>query len=450
MAAAATHAAQGDDYSAEKVAREILSRADVPGEFRVQAWLWVAKAQSLYGNAEAWAKVRAACEEVLKVPGLASPFQIQALRLSVPACLALRDYPAAEMAQRALMAHPGISAWERRTYRLALARTLLLQRAFAETRELLSASVPPAANGDAPLFWLRALEEWGADRQLLWSLTFYEETPSARARLELMDVLSIAGHRVTDASTREARLRLHQQRWLRSKERTSTVLFVGSSHTIRGNVPLLVEQLAASAPLGRLRIVAGEQTRMGTGMRGHWNDGDAPDTARGKMAAGLWDQVVVETFYRNSREDLLLYGSRYAEVANRCGARLVLYETPVARALEYPGGFQTFQESNLWLARELGVRLGPSVGAWMRILGPQPSEERLGILYADWIHATARGAYLSACCLYAALTGESPIGLFVPEGLLSPEEALRYQQAAWDSYQEAEVQLRARRRERDR
>jgi hypothetical protein len=62
-----------------------------------------------------------------------------------------------------------------------------------------------------------------------------------------------------------------------------------------------------------VRIAAGERTRMGTGMRGHWNDGVAHDAARGWIAAGGWDTVVVETFYRTSREELLGFGSGYKE-----------------------------------------------------------------------------------------------------------------------------------------
>ena len=183
---------------------------------------------------------------------------------------------------------------------------------------------------------------------------------------------------------------------------------------------------------------------MGTGMRGHWNDGLAHDTARGKIAAGGWDVVVVETFYRTSREDLLELGRGYAEEARRAGARLLVYETPVAKAIEYPTAYEVHHRTNVWLGERLGAAVAPCVKAWMGVLGERPQAVALDGLYADWLHASARGAYLSACCLYAALSGASPEGLWAPLETLSAGEASEYQRSAWLAFEESRVELERR------
>ena len=180
---------------------------------------------------------------------------------------------------------------------------------------------------------------------------------------------------------------------------------------------------------------------MGTGMRGHWCDGVAHDTARGRIAAGGWDAVVVETFYRTDREDLLELGRGYAEEARRAGARLLIYETPVAKAIEYPVAYEAHHRTNVWLGERLGSAVAPCVKAWMGVRGGRPQAGALERLYADWIHASARGAYLSACCLYAALSGESPEGLWAPPDLLSEGEAREYQRSAWRAFEETRVEL---------
>ena len=62
----------------------------------------------------------------------------------------------------------------------------------------------------------------------------------------------------------------------------------------------------------------------------------------------------------------------------------------------------------------------------------------MGTLYADWIHASLKGAYLTACCVYSALTNRSPAGLAYPEGV-SSEEAMLFQKIAWNSFEETEA-----------
>ena len=439
---------QGDDFSAAASAEELLREPGLPLPVIQGAWRMVARGYALYGTPAGWAKVRAASEALLEMPGLPAEWRVEALRDAASAAVELRRHTGAELVQRALLAEPRIGLLERERVRLGLARSFWAQRAFAECRETLE-QMGAAFSGIDGGDWSghrQQLEELRAQRQLLLGKCLLEEGEGLGARLALTEVAKMPGQTSVSNPAREAASLLHREAGTGGPRRIQRVLFVGSSHTIRGNVPCLVEQIAASAPPGRVRIVAGEQTRMGTGMRGHWNDGRAHDTARGKIAAGGWDTVVVETFYRTSREELLGLGSGYAEEVLRGGARLLIYETPVAKAIEYPAAYEAHHRTNVWLAERLGSGVAPCVKAWMGVLGERPEQRALDGLYADWIHASARGAYLSACCLYAALSGDSPEGLWAPPGLLSASEALEYQRSAWRAFEETCQELEQARR----
>jgi hypothetical protein len=438
---ATTHTAQSDDFTAAQFAEEALQLGAVSIQTQIEAWGLVATAYAQYGNAAGWQKVRDACGNLLAVPDLEENTRLRALHLSVSAHLALRAYPQAAFAQYALASSRALPGREQETYRLGLARTLITQGAYNAAREILERASIGVAGLPSSYGFSPGPEDLRAEHQLLWALTFYGQNDALRARLELAEVLRVPGQTATSKPAREALLRLHLHHWLPQKDPVLKVLFIGSSHTLVGDVPALVEQIAASAPVGSVRILAGEQARMGTGMRAHWNDGEAPDTARGKIAAEPWDAVVIESFYRMNREDLAQYGGWYAEVIRKRGARPVIYETPPAKAIPYPDAYEAFHQSNLWLGKMLQAPVAPSVKAWMGVFGPNPSEEKLQELYSDWIHASPRGAYLTACCIYATLTGQSPLGLWAPEGLLSPEQREFYQNAAWKASRETQAQI---------
>ena len=167
-------------------------------------------------------------------------------------------------------------------------------------------------------------------------------------------------------------------------------------------------------------------------MDAFWDDGDGPGTVRHLIAAEPWDAVRLEAFYTLKPEELAAYAGRFHERVASRGARLVLYAAPAARAQAWPDAHRAFQESVNALGASLGAPVAPAVGAYLSALGPAPAPEQMSALYNDWIHATERGNYLIACCLYAAITGCSPVGLPCHAGL--PEaEARRYQEAAWQA-----------------
>jgi tetratricopeptide (TPR) repeat protein len=429
---AETHVTEMNYDAANALIEAVLGSDSASLESKINARLLIGKIFSNYGSVAAWTKVRDACAAVIETEFAPDNARMAAHKAIVPALIALREFRMVRLSLETLVGNLSIPIGERIDFQVELARTLWLERNFSQARERL----------DGALFMMEEARLVGerrqallADIQLLLGLTFYDELNFERAKSELLKVLSMPGQNSTQKPWREANLRLRLRNLTPASGAELKVFFIGSSHTLLGNVPLLVEQIAASAPEGALRIVSGDHARMGTGMRAFWMQGDEPDTPRGKIAAEPWDAVVVETFYRMTREDLAEYGDAYSNLVRKHGARLVLYESPASKLLPYPGGLADFHTSNIWLGSRLGAAVAPSVHAWMKFFGDSPSEQRLKELYKDGIHATAKGAYLTSCCIYSALTGLSAEGLWTPREL-DPKEGLMFQQIAWRAFLE--------------
>ena len=280
-----------------------------------------------------------------------------------------------------------------------------------------------------------------ADIQLQIGLSYYDAQDYERAKPELLKVLEMPGAgvrppwdggRIFYLPAREAMLRLRLRNLIPEEKRILKVLFIGSSHTLREDIPGLVTKMAESAPADKPRIIAGDFVRMGTTIHTFWDAGDSPDTARGVIKAEPWDAVVFETFYTAKYENMLKYATLFTDLIRTKNAKVVIYESPAAKGATYPAVFRKFHGENVALSKALKIPVAPGVHAWLQCLGPKPTPEQLGTLYADWIHATPKGAYLNACCIYSALTGFSPVGLAHPG--ISEAEARVFQQTAWTAF----------------
>jgi tetratricopeptide (TPR) repeat protein len=429
----------GDSSGALGMLEGLYSAAETPGESRVKAYLLAARIYNEDGYPVSWAKAREVCFRVLELPNLSETQQTEAREALVPALWNLGEYAEAKRLLEGLVSTGVLTELRLAEYQAKLARIYLVEGACSEARVALE-----KAGGLLERVTPRdgKVHEGFAEVQLLRGLCWSQEGELEQARMELERVPSLAGQSAASAQTREARLKLSQLGVGAERESVLKVLFIGSSHTLRGNVPYLVEQMAGSAPAGVPRVRAGEHVRTGTGMRVFWEEGDHGFTARGKIASGPWDAVVVETFFKNDRQTLETYARKYAGFVREKGARLILYESPVARATRYPEGFEAFHAENIRLGGLLPeVSIAPSVDAWTRFLGVAPSARKMDVLYADWIHATLEGAYLSACCIYAALTKASPEGLAVP-GKISDKDARLFQSIAWNAFKETEAASR--------
>ena len=431
---ASSYMDDADASSAIPVLQSVLNNPETLEDTKAAAYLLTAKIYSDYGDPSSWVKARDASLQALTLPHISDASRTAAREALVPALLYLGENTLARKELEVLTVADTLSTRTRVSHLLGLARVLLLEAAYPEARNALDQALTLLGEATQPSD--NAAETF-AEIQLLRGISFFEEGDAPRAQEELQRVIGMPGQSSSSAQTRAALLRLSLRKWLPTEAPVLNVLFIGSSHTIRGNIPLLVEQLAASAPSGTPRVRAGEHVRTGTGMRAFWEEGDARHTARGEIAAEPWDAVVVETFFRNDRETLEYYTQKYTGLVRSKSARLIVYESPVAKATPYPEGFAAFHAENIRLGKILHVPLAPSVHAWMQFLGENPAPEKLNVLYADWIHASVKGAYLNACCIYSALTHRSAEGLAHPKEL-TDEEAMLFQKLAWSSFCDTE------------
>jgi len=380
--------------------------------------------------------------EALSIPGIAPEQETTARRGLVKAYMGLRQFSEAREAMKVLASDPNLKPEEKPANRIAIGTTCFLEGKYAEAREELKKALEMEGVSNAQK----------ADIQLKIALSYYEADDDERARPELEKVLTMAGAdnppyrgdgygNYIPSSARQARLRLLTLKPAEKRADTVAVLFIGGSLTLRGLMPYLVERISASATEERPRIMAGMYTRGGTKIDTFWNDGDTRDTARGMIASMPWDAVVIATFHTTGREDLLKYGELFGDFARSKNIKPVFYECQLPRASPYPETIRKFHEDNVALKETLNIPVAPVALAMTYYLGDEATREEIGTLYADWIHYSPKGMYLVACCLYSAITGYSPVGLYHPENI-APEDATALQEAAWKAVKETNANLK--------
>jgi hypothetical protein len=235
------------------------------------------------------------------------------------------------------------------------------------------------------------------------------------------------------------------------------VLFIGNSYTYNNNLPAQLRALAHSAtpavPL-ETRTVA----RPGVRLQQHWERGEALAALR----QGPWDYVVLQ---EQSTLGLLLiegrhevndpdrafhpYARRFAEEARKVGAQPLFLLTWARR--DTPESQARLTQAYMSVAREIGASIIPAGLAWARVRQEHPD---IPLYHQDGSHPSPAGSYLTACALYATLTGRSPVGLAsvltghpMPEGVLKASktvtlasltapEAGHLQGMAWATYEE--------------
>ena len=192
-----------------------------------------------------------------------------------------------------------------------------------------------------------------------------------------------------------------------------SVLFVGNSYTYFNHLAEIVSGIAASKVDGPA-IDATSVVRGGATLRFHLEDG----TALRELERGGWDFVVLQ-------EQSLLGGTRGPDGEPRvadatafhasvrewvghiraAGAAPLLYMTWARRS--QPNMQEQLTEAYLSIGEELGVKVASVGEAWAE------SRWRLMTLplhIYDGSHPSATGSYLTACVIYAALTGQDPRG----------------------------------------
>ena len=425
------------DQPAIAALEKALAQKGVSNQTKLHAGILLG--QTLLKYPWVYSRAREVFADILKSPEITTEQKVAAQTGQVKVLMGLKEYAEARGLMESLAANETVAPSIRLSTRVSIGKTLMLERNFEAARiEFANALATPGVS-----------DAIKADIQLQIGLSFYDAKDYERAKPELMKMFEMPGAdvrppwdggRIFYLPAREAVLRLRLRNLIPDDKKVLKVLFIGSSHTLREDIPGLVTKIAESAPADKPRIIAGDYVRMGTTINTFWDAGESPDTARGVNNAEPWDAVVFETFYNMKYDDLLKYGTLFADQIRSGNARPVLYESPIAQASVYPDAYRQFHDNNVALATALKAPLAPSVHAWMQFLGPHPTAEQFGTVYADWIHAAPKGAYMTACSIYSALTGCSPVGLAHPN--LSDADAAVLQQAAWKAFQESNPNLK--------
>lgn len=195
------------------------------------------------------------------------------------------------------------------------------------------------------------------------------------------------------------------------------VLFIGNSYTSTGDLPGLVQKLAAG-PDQAQAIGVDSITPGGVTFSDHWMSTGAV----ARIDTGGFSHVVLQDQSVDPVGDpasFQTYGMQLAAEAQQHGAQVVLYETWARQtgdalyAEAWSGGDpktlqQRLRDAYASLAKLTGASVAPVGDAWETSLATQPS---IQLFQADGSHPTEAGTYLAACVFYATLTGRSPVGI---------------------------------------
>ncbi len=380
-----------------------------------------------------------AFSQSLELPEITAEQKTAAQKGLVKALMGLRKFAEARAVMMKLMADTSLTPAEKLATQIAIGTTCMSEGKYPEARTELTKAMSMEGVSDTDK----------ADIQLQIGLCYYAEKDFERARTELQKVSAMPGANTmlvrldgwgNYVPSSEANRRLRKMNPADGKEKYITVFFIGSSMTLRGYMPSVVETVSASAPAGQPRIITGKYTRGGTGIEVFWEDGETRDTSRGMIAAEQWDVVVLETSILRSAESNLKYGKLFCELIRSRNIKPVIYESQVKQDAVYPEVHQKFHEDEVLLAKTLQSPLAPVVLAQMYYVAANPAA-KIGMFYDDWIHPSEKSIYLAAYCIYSTITGYSPVGLFHPKNI-SDEDAKALQEAAWKAVQEANPDLK--------
>ena len=221
----------------------------------------------------------------------------------------------------------------------------------------------------------------------------------------------------------------------------SDVLTFGNSYTSANSLSSMLEELLRSAdsPSNTSDFTTG-----GWKISDHWDDVNTSGSAQNlSLATGVWDTVIVQDqsqvpgFYRTNA-DWLASKNGSINLADRIdseGAAMMLMMTWGRRdgdALNptlYPNytvmqdrleeGYIDYRD-NVSLSTSAEIYIAP-VGLAVKHVHDSitasggnplsPTSTFYGLYDTDGSHPSTSGSYLAACVLFAALTGDSPVGL---------------------------------------
>ena len=226
------------------------------------------------------------------------------------------------------------------------------------------------------------------------------------------------------------------------------VLFIGNSQMQCYDLPQMIKVLSESAPADSPRIAIGRGLMGGKGLKGYWDAGEKQGSPRAMIAADKWDYVVIQEIFNANEQVFRDYAAKFDNEIRKAGSKTILFATAnvtefYSASFHYPEAFKRLNDMQISFGKKTGIPVAAAGYAWMKYLGPNPTEkQRLDLYHADKGHPGQKGTYIYACLLYACITGKTPEGLTsefknVRGGItIAKEEAVNMQKAAWQQYQE--------------
>lgn len=226
------------------------------------------------------------------------------------------------------------------------------------------------------------------------------------------------------------------------------VLFVGNSQMMTYELPQMIKVMSESAPAGFPRIEPGEALAGGMTLKSHWEKGEQPGTPRAMIAADKWDYVVLQEIFMADQHLFATYATMFDEAIKKAGAKTILFATASVTkdyhvSCHFPDASKALNDMQIEFGKQRKLRVAAAGYAWMKYLGPNPSDAQILDLYhRDRGHPGSKGTYIYACLLYAMITGKNPAGLTsefkdIQGGIIiRQDEAAKMQQAAWEQYLE--------------
>jgi hypothetical protein len=179
------------------------------------------------------------------------------------------------------------------------------------------------------------------------------------------------------------------------------VLFIGNSYLYTQDIAGIVQALADS---GGVELAVETVAAPDMALIDHWKDG----LATREIAGGGWEWVVLQQGPSSTdvnRDSLRLVTGFFAAEIAKVNGKVALFSAWPSRPRRQD--FPRAIESYTLAAADVGGILLPVATAWLETWEREPSAE----LYADDLHPSIQGAYLTALVIYARLLNVSPVGL---------------------------------------
>jgi hypothetical protein len=213
------------------------------------------------------------------------------------------------------------------------------------------------------------------------------------------------------------------------------VLFVGNSYTYVNDLPSMVGALARA---GGHQIETGMAAEGGLTLADHV----ASSATQAKLSSAPWDVVVLQeqsqipAIAQFRTDQMYPAARRLIRTIRVAGERPMFYLTwahrdgwPENGLPDYARMQAQIDQGYLTIANELGVAVAPVGRAWSTVV---TQSTRPGLWQDDGSHPEVAGTYLAACVFYAAIFGQSPVGLTDDEGL-PKDQAASLRQVASDT-----------------